>query len=34
MVSSTLAALIPEPQEYTLIFGLFALAFVIIIRHL
>ncbi len=33
MVSSTPAALIPEPEEYALVFGLFALGFVLFYRR-
>ena len=34
MVSSTLAALIPEPEEYAIVFGLFALGFIFFHRHI
>ena len=34
MVSSAPSALVPEPQEYALVFGLFALGFVIVRRRM
>ena len=33
VVSSAPADLVPEPQEYAIVFGLFALGFVIVLRH-